>query len=70
MSELRKGSFRRLLRNLRRADEHDRIDNALAYCDRILATNPNGAELMFLGRVKAILTGTDDGTTVREGSDG
>ena len=42
---------------------------ALAYIDRILATNPNGAELMFLGRIKAILTGTDDGQSVREGSD-
>lgn len=48
----------------------NRIDAALAYCDRILSTNPNGAELMFLGRVKAILAGTDDGQSVREGSDG
>lgn len=35
--------------------------NALAYCDRILAHNPNGAELMFLGEVKRILTGASDG---------
>jgi hypothetical protein len=39
----------------------NRIDNALAYIDRILSHNPNGAELMFLGEVKRILTGASDG---------
>ena len=39
----------------------NRIDATLAYCDRILAHNPNGAELMFLTEVKRILTGASDG---------
>lgn len=39
----------------------NRIDMAIAYCDRILSMNPNGAELMFLGEVKRILTGESDG---------
>ena len=43
---------------------------ALAYCDRILAHNPNGAELMFLTEVKRILTGESDGRPVAEGTDG
>lgn len=40
--------------------------NAIAYCDRILAMNPNGAELMFLGEVKRILTGASDGRSTEE----
>ncbi len=45
------------------------IHNALAYCDRILANNPNGAELMFLVTVKKILQGMDDGLTANETED-
>lgn len=43
--------------------------NALAYCDRILAHNPNGAQLMFLTEVKRILQGLSDGRPTTEVSD-
>ena len=48
-------------------DELDaRLGKATAYCDRILAHNPNGAELMFLREVKQILQGLDDGRAANE----
>jgi hypothetical protein len=46
------------------------INNARAFCDRMLGDSPNSQQLAYLTRIKAILAGDDDGGTANGGADG